>query len=62
MKAWEQDLGAKQIHEVSSYIKSLRGTNPANAKEQQGELYTEIAGKDSIKAIVKDSIQISDKK
>lgn len=43
MKAWQQDLGARQIHEVSSYIKSLQGTNPPNAKEPQGELYMENA-------------------
>lgn len=41
MKSWQQDLSAKQIHEVSSYIKSLRGSNPANPKEAQGELYKE---------------------
>lgn len=39
MKSWQQDLGAKQIHEVSSYIKSLEGTNPPNGKEPQGELF-----------------------
>lgn len=41
MKSWQQDLSAKQIHEIASYIKSLRGTNPANAKEKQGEFYKE---------------------
>lgn len=41
MKSWERDLGAKQMHELSSYIKSLHGTNPPNGKEQQGELYEE---------------------
>ncbi len=43
MKAWEQDLGAKKIHKVSSYIISLKGTNPPNAKEAQGDLYTDEA-------------------
>lgn len=41
MKAWEQDLSPVQIHQVSSYIKSLHGTQPANPKEKQGELYIE---------------------
>lgn len=41
MKSWQQDLGAKQIHEISSYIKTLKGTNPPNAKEKQGELYVD---------------------
>jgi cytochrome c oxidase cbb3-type subunit III len=39
MKAWQQDLGARQIHETASYIASLRGSKPANAKEPQGDLY-----------------------
>jgi cytochrome c oxidase cbb3-type subunit 3 len=43
MKAWEQDLGAKKIQKVSSYILSLKGSNPPNAKDPQGDLYTEIA-------------------
>lgn len=42
MKSWQQDLGARQIHEVASYVKSLHGTNPANPKEPEGEL---VAGK-----------------
>ena len=41
MKSWQQDLGAKQINEVASFIISLHGTNPPNAKEKQGELYQE---------------------
>ena len=43
MKAWEQDLSARQIQEVSSFIKTLQGTTPPNPKEKQGELYTEGA-------------------
>jgi cytochrome c oxidase cbb3-type subunit 3 len=39
MKSWQQDLSPKQIQEVASYIKSLKGTNPPNGKEKQGELY-----------------------
>lgn len=45
MKAWEQDLGARQIHEVASYVKSLKGTNPANPKEKEGEFYVEKGAK-----------------
>lgn len=41
MKSWEADLSPMQINQVASYIKSLRGTNPPNAKEKQGELYSE---------------------
>ena len=59
MKAWQQDLSAKQIHEVSSYIKSLHGSNPANPKEAQGELYKEEAiVADSSQVVVKDTTQL----
>lgn len=43
MKAWEKDLGAKQIQELSSFIKTLQGTNPPNGKEKQGEIYEETS-------------------
>jgi len=41
MRAWKDDLTPAQIAQLASYIKSLRGTNPPNAKEKQGELYVE---------------------
>jgi cytochrome c oxidase cbb3-type subunit 3 len=44
MQAWKDQLGPLQIAQVSSYIKSLRGSNPPGAKEKQGELYVEDAG------------------
>ncbi len=37
MVPWEQSLTPAQIAEVSNYILSLRGTNPPNAKEPQGQ-------------------------
>ena len=40
MIAWESQLSPKQMQEVASYILSLQGTNPPNAKEPQGELWT----------------------
>lgn len=43
MKAWQDDFSPVQIAQISSYIKTLRGTNPTNAKEKQGELYKEDA-------------------
>jgi cytochrome c oxidase cbb3-type subunit III len=39
MRSWKDDLSAKQIAQVASYVKSLRGTKPPNPKEPQGELY-----------------------
>ncbi len=37
MIAWEKQLSPKQISDVSNYIESLKGTNPANPKAPQGE-------------------------
>ncbi len=39
MISWQGQLRPRQMQEVSSYILSLQGTNPPNAKEPQGELY-----------------------
>ena len=39
MRSWKEDLSPMQIAQVSSYIKSLKGTNPPNAKDKQGDLY-----------------------
>lgn len=41
MLAWEQLLSPTQMRDVASFIKSLVGTNPENAKEPQGEPYKE---------------------
>jgi cytochrome c oxidase cbb3-type subunit III len=37
MVAWQKKLSNDQILEVASYILSIQGTNPANAKAPQGE-------------------------
>ncbi len=41
MIAWEAQLTPVQIQEVASYILTLKGTNPANPKEPQGDLWSE---------------------
>ncbi|GAB2700386.1 hypothetical protein GCM10027037_26440 [Mucilaginibacter koreensis] len=41
MPTWEKQLSPGQIAAVANYIKSLHGTNPANAKEAQGEKETD---------------------
>lgn len=43
MPQWQNAYSNKQLAQVSSYIKSLKGTNPPNAKAPQGELYKEDA-------------------
>jgi cytochrome c oxidase cbb3-type subunit 3 len=39
MIAWKNELRPKDMQAVASYIISLAGTNPADAKEPQGEVY-----------------------
>jgi cytochrome c oxidase cbb3-type subunit 3 len=56
MQAWSSTYSPVQIQQLSSYIKSLKGTHPANAKAPQGDLYTEVASKDSVKIAVVDSV------
>lgn len=41
MRSWQDELNARQMHVLSSYVMSLQGSNPPNAKEKQGELYIE---------------------
>lgn len=48
MKSWQQDLGARQMQEVVSYLHTLVGTNPANPKEKQGDFYIEKGKTDSL--------------
>ncbi|NOZ03980.1 MAG: c-type cytochrome, partial [FCB group bacterium] len=39
MIPWEKTLTADQIQQVASYIVSLQGSNPPNAKAPEGDLY-----------------------
>ena len=67
MKAWEEDLSPMQMAQVTSFIKTLRGTNPPKGKEKQGDLYVEegapvndstVVVADSLKtAVVTDSLK-----
>jgi cytochrome c oxidase cbb3-type subunit 3 len=38
MKSWKDDFSPVQIARIASYVKSLEGTNPPNAKPPQGVL------------------------
>lgn len=42
MISWKDQLRPGEMHQVASYILSLQGTNPPNAKEPQGELYQQV--------------------
>ncbi|WP_353721246.1 cbb3-type cytochrome c oxidase N-terminal domain-containing protein [Dyadobacter sp. 676] len=43
MISWEKQLSPTDIQKVASFVLSLKGTKPANAKEPQGELVVEAA-------------------
>ncbi len=44
MKSWKDDYSPNQIAQLASYIRSLKGTNPPNPKDPQGDIYKETAG------------------
>jgi len=41
MQSWEKQYSPKQISNIASYIKSLKGSNPPNGKAPQGDLFIE---------------------
>lgn len=42
MQAWQSTFSPIQIQELTSYVKSLKGSNPPNAKAPQGDLFKEV--------------------
>jgi len=44
MRSWKDDFSPKQLAQLTSYIKSLSGTNPPNAKAPEGNIYKEEGG------------------
>lgn len=57
MQAWDKQYSPKQISELASFIKSIRGTNPPNGKEPQGDIFTETLLTDS-GAVVQTTVDI----
>lgn len=58
MPGWQDKLNPLQIKQVSSFVISLQGTNPAGAKSPQGELWKgEVAASDST-GVVSDSVKV----
>ena len=62
MKSWKDDFSPKQIQELASFVKSLKGTHPATPKSPQGDLYIESTPgskvadstkSDSLKVVIK---------
>lgn len=44
MKSWKDELNPVQMQQVSSYILTLRGTNPPNGKAPEGDYYAPDSG------------------
>ncbi|MBL7740780.1 MAG: c-type cytochrome [Chitinophagaceae bacterium] len=64
MQAWSSTYSAKEMAQIASYIKSLKGAKLPKVKDPQGELYKEEETKpatDSLK-IINDSINAKDNK
>lgn len=53
MKSWKEDFSPVQMAQLASFVKSLKGSNPANPKAPQGDLYKEpeagVAAADTVK-------------
>ncbi|MCB0570214.1 MAG: c-type cytochrome [Phaeodactylibacter sp.] len=45
MISWKSQLSASEMNKVASYLLTLQGTNPPNAKEPQGDLYQQQVDK-----------------
>jgi cytochrome c oxidase cbb3-type subunit III len=55
MVAWQNSMNGAQMQQLASYVMSLQGTNPAGAKEPQGERAETTSTPDSI-AVVQDTL------
>lgn len=59
MPSWKDQLTPMQIHKVSSYVKSLGGTNPTDAKAPEGDLYSEKPKEENKETTVPESDSLS---
>ena len=59
MQSWASKFSPKEMSQLASYIKTLKGTNPPNGKVPQGDILTEEMTTDSLKTIKADSIKIT---
>ena len=59
MQSWAKEFTPKQMANISSFIKTLYGTNPLNPKAPQGDLFTEAAIADSAIKINADTTVVS---
>lgn len=60
MQSWKDQITPKQMHQLASYIKSLRGSKPVNGKAPEGDLFTEGKSDDSGNKSVEENIPAND--
>ena len=48
MAPWKEVIKPTDIQKLASYILSLQGSNPANAKAPEGELWVEETASDTV--------------
>ncbi len=58
MKSWKDDFSPMQIAQLTSFIRSLKGSNPPKPKEKQGELYAENAAPADSAAMPADTAKV----
>jgi cytochrome c oxidase cbb3-type subunit 3 len=63
MQSWAIKFNPKEISELASYVKTLKGTNPPNPKAPQGDIYVEAgtaapAATDTLKTKKADSTSV----
>jgi len=60
MKSWKEDYSPIQIAQVTSFIRSLRGTNPERQKDKEGDLYIETTTPSDSTTIISDSANVAE--
>jgi cytochrome c oxidase cbb3-type subunit 3 len=59
MKSWKKDFSNQEIQQIASYVISLQGTNPPNAKEPEGEKWSEDGQNAPAQEVKTDSVELS---
>jgi len=49
MQSWAVKFSPKEISQIASFVTTLKGTNPANPKAPQGDIFVPVGGLDSAK-------------
>ena len=59
MISWESQITPMEMQQISSFIITIKGTNPANPKAPQGTIYVEAATVDTTaKALASDTLKV----